>query len=448
VGAPSSGSGKTTLTLALLGALRKKGLSVQAFKCGPDFIDPTLHQVVTGRSSRNLDIRMCGKKWVHSTFTRHSQSADVLVIEGVMGLFDGGTSSTASLASTLGVPVLLVLDAGRMAESAAAVVKGFETLDPNVPLMGVILNNVGSPRHLALLKEAMAAHCSTPVLGYLPRNRDVSLPERHLGLHMGNEGRLTGEIQERLSNTAAEYIDLDQVLRASSWIELQPDTILQGFPTEPGPVRIAVAMDAAFCFYYDDNLDLFRSYGAEIVPFSPLSDPRLPEEVSGVYLGGGYPELYARALSENRSMLAAIHDWVSRDGLTFAECGGFMYLTEAIQDLEGHRYPMAGCFPTLSSMKKGRSALGYREPVTLEDSFFGPGGTVLSGHEFHYSFIDEMPEPVVRTFRDNGFGLEGYRVHNTVGSYLHTHFGRNPETAGSFIAACRNSRRACRGANT
>jgi len=438
VAAPSSGSGKTTLTLALLGALKRKGLKVQAFKCGPDFIDPTLHRVMTGRASRNLDIRMCGDEYVQSCFREFSAEADVSVVEGVMGLFDGGTSSTAAVARTLKLPVLLVVDAGRMAESAAATLKGFETLDPDLKVMGVVLNNVGSARHLSLLTGAIARHCTSPVLGHFPRTPGLLLPERHLGLHMGHEGVLNADLQARLEETALRHLDLEAILSHAVRLSVKPEARHQATCASSRPVRIAVAMDAAFCFYYEDNLDLFRSLGAEVVPFSPLSDASLPEGISALYLGGGYPELHAGPLSKNRDMLDAVRNWVSGGGITYAECGGFMYLTEAILDLDGNRFPMAGCFPVISRIRGGRAALGYRAPALRADTFFGTAGRVLNGHEFHYSDIENMPAAIERVFKCDE-GLEGYRIANTIGSYLHAHFGNSGSMIQNLINACRRA---------
>jgi len=435
VAAPSSGSGKTTVTLALLAAFRKMGLTVQAFKCGPDFIDPTLHRVLTERPSRNLDIRMCGKDFVRSCYNMHVSGADVAVVEGVMGLFDGGGASTASLARILGLPVLLVMDAGKMAESAAAVVKGFEALDPEICLLGVVLNNVGSARHMDLLAASIREYCATPIRGYVPRNADISLPERHLGLHMGQEGVLPPRLVQSLADAALQHVDIEAVLSASSIV--RPDSASPLLSDPPrGNIRVAVARDDAFCFYYDDNLDLLRAKGAELVAFSPLWDEKLPGNIQALYLGGGYPELYASTLSRNVSMRTSTREWVRGGGITYAECGGFMYLCRAIEDTDGNQYPMADCFPARTIMKQGRAGLGYRSPILLKDSFFGPSGVRLHGHEFHYSTVEDMPAGVERIFVSAPDGLEGYRLQNTIGSYLHVHFGNTPDLIANLVHAC------------
>lgn len=446
IAAPASGSGKTTVTLALMAALRARGLAVQPFKCGPDFIDPTLHRTVTGRVSRNLDIRMCGEQFVRECFASHSADADVSVIEGVMGMFDGGESSSAALARLLDVPLLLVLDAGKMAESAAAVVKGFESLDTGIRLAGVVMNRIGSDRHMRLVSDAVAAHCRTQVLGKFPKNANFAIPERHLGLHMGHENLFNAETLGRLAEAAEGGIDIDALLDDCRMPHGQCGQYGRSGPdgrNGQAVARIAVAMDDAFCFHYPDNLDMLEAFGAEIVPFSPLNNNCLPDGIDGVYLPGGYPELHIGALSANSFIRGAIHDWAMSGGVCYAECGGFMYLCDGMDDEDGFHRELAGIFPARPVMKPKLVSLGYREIETAADTFFGPAGTRLRGHEFHYSQIKSMPDsaeptdtalktPVERIYR----GADGYRVKNTVGSYVHIHFGSNPEAARNFVAAC------------
>ncbi len=443
VAAANSGSGKTTLTLALLAAFKKAGKSVQAFKCGPDFIDPTLHQLITGRPSRNLDLWMCGESFVNDCFTRHSTEdyIDVSIVEGVMGLFDGGKSSTASLAKALKkLPVLLLLDAGAMAESAAAMVKGFETFDPDLDIMGVVFNNIGSRRHYKMIIDSLHGNCKTKPLGYLPKNSGFEIPHRHLGLRMGKENPIDANALEELADTAQKYIDLGAILAEAT---ISVSTTRSRLPV-PQPstvscynnVRLAVAMDKAFCFYYEDNLEMLRRAGAEILPFSPLSDKNLPPGIDGLYLGGGYPEMHAAELSANTSMLASIKEWAERGGLIYAECGGFMYLTQGITDFEGRFHSMSGLFPTRSVMSKKRVRMGYREVELEKSSCLGEAGTRLRGHEFHYSDINEMPKEVERVFRLSDGKYEGYRIKNTMGGYIHIHFGFSPEAAENFVEFC------------
>jgi cobyrinic acid a,c-diamide synthase len=430
----SSGSGKTTVTLGLMAALHRRGMAVQPFKCGPDFIDPGLHQLVTGRVSRNLDLWMCGEAFTRATLARHGAGVDITIIEGVMGMFDGGISSSANLAVTLGLPTILVLDVRSMAESAAAVVRGFETLLPAAAPLGVILNRVASPRHLQLVSEAINNHCRAEILGSLPRQVDFAIPSRHLGLLTGDEAPLPPEGIEALAVAVEKNINLERLLSLC-----RPPQALLATPQPSSPnqrCRIGVARDRAFCFYYQDNLDLLAAAGAELVYFSPISDRQLPQGLNGLYLGGGYPELYARELSENGDMLGEIRNFAAQQKTIYAECGGFMYLTSGIVVEDGTFFAMAGIFPVRASMGKTRAALGYREATTLGRSCFGPPGTLLRGHEFHYSHIETMPDYVERLYRVTQGGSEGYRSGRILGGYLHLHFGFTPGAAEAFINSC------------
>jgi cobyrinic acid a,c-diamide synthase len=441
----SSGSGKTTITLGLLAALRKMGLAVQPFKCGPDFIDPGLHQLACGRVSRNLDLWMMGESQVRDTFATGTAGADISVIEGVMGMFDGQDSSSAALAQALGVPVVLILDVRSAAESVAAVLKGFETLAPEVAPVAVILNRVASPRHLELVSGAIRKHCRAEILGHLPQNLDFSMPSRHLGLFTGEEQPLSSEALENLAATISAQVNLPRLLELAAGAAAPPAGVASvRQKNRPVQVRIGVARDRAFCFYYEDNFDLLRAAGAELVFFSPLADQDLPEGIDGLYLGGGYPELYARELSGNLGMRQAISDWAQSGRPLYAECGGFMYLSEGIVGEDVGVLPMAGVFPVTARMQKKRASLGYREVRLEKDCFFGPAGTVLRGHEFHYSIIDAMPEHIERIYAVNtgvqgNQGREGYRHNNVLGGYLHLHFGYNPRMTMEFVRACRSA---------
>ncbi len=431
----SSGSGKTTVALGLMAAFRAKGLRVQPFKCGPDFIDPGLHQLVTGTVSRNLDLWMCGEEFTRSTFHANSRDADIAIIEGVMGMFDGGLSSSGSLAKTLGLPGILVLDVRSMAESAAAIVKGFETFLPEAAPKGVILNRIAGNRHLQLVSDAIREHCKAEVLGYLPRTVEFSIPSRHLGLLTGDEAPLSPAALQLLADTVARHIDLEKILTLCSSIAEVANT-----PT-PAPqearCRIGVARDKAFCFYYEDNFDLLREAGAELVFFSPIEDHELPENLDGLYLGGGYPELYAGQLSGNTAMRTAIHEWIENDRPVYAECGGFMYLTKGIVDQQGAFHPMVGAFPVKARMQEKRASLGYREVRTACPSCFGPAGTVLRGHEFHYSNIDPMPDHIALIYEVSNGTKEGYVYRRVLGGYMHLHFGFAPRVVNEFINYCR-----------
>lgn len=435
VSGTSSGSGKTTVALGLMAAYRQLGYVVQPFKCGPDFIDPGLHQLVTATVSRNLDPWMCGEDFTRMCYARHMRHGEVVVIEGVMGMFDGGMSSSSSLSQLLDVPGILVLDVSSMAESAAAIVKGFETLNPAAAPVGVILNRVASERHLQLVSDTIRRHCTAEILGHLPRSIDFSIPSRHLGLLTGDEAPISSEAVQLLGETVREHIDLHRLMQLSQKTIPEVPGLSQS-PAGP-PCRIAVARDRAFCFYYEDNFDLLRAAGAELVFFSPLDDRQLPDNINGIYLGGGYPELYAEELSGNASMLAALREWIEHDHVVYAECGGFMYLTRGINSLEERFHHLVGAFPVTASMQKTRASLGYREVQTRGQSCFGPPGTILRGHEFHYSTIDTMPESIDRMYQVNNGTTEGYAYRRVLGGYMHLHFGFTPQVAAEFINYCR-----------
>ncbi len=431
-----SGCGKTTLTLGIMAALRGRGVAVQPFKCGPDFIDPTLHRQITGRISRNLDVCMCGADFVRRTFAAHAPAAGISVIEGVMGLFDGGHGSAAHLAALLGVPVILVVDVRSAAESVAAVIKGFETLEQGIRVGGVILNRVGSSRHLQMIADAVRAHCRAEIIGALPRDSGISLSSRHLGLHMGPEMDLD---QERLAALINEYCDLDGLLQLASTATakckaLEPKEAAA--KSQPAPsVRLGLARDEAFCFYYQDNLDLLHRAGAVLVPFSPLHDDSLPENLDGLYLGGGYPELYASLLADNASMREDILHFSRSGRPVYAECGGFMYLCKAIVDIHGMEHPMAGVYPVRATMGQRLRRLGYRQVKMRVPALLGIQGAICYGHEFHYSAIDPMPDHVERAFLLEDGRYEGYNIQNTLAGYVHLHWGRTPDAAHCFVAA-------------
>ncbi|PLX83742.1 MAG: cobyrinic acid a,c-diamide synthase [Desulfuromonas sp.] len=443
VAAPASGQGKTTVTLALMAALRRRGLAVAPFKVGPDFIDPGHHGRVCGRPSRNLDGWMCGEERVRQTHVRGCAGADLAVIEGVMGLFDGASGdsdegSTAEIARWLGAPVLLVVDARSQARSAAALVQGFSTFDPRLEFAGVVFNRVGSPRHEELLREAMASSPGLPpVLGCLPRDEGLALPERHLGLVTAGDHPLDDAFLGRLADWIEDHVDIEKFL-ARPQSPCPEVRVAEGrVRGNPGEVRIAVARDEAFCFYYPENLELLEAAGAQLAFFSPLRDEFLPADIGGLYLGGGYPELHAERIAANRGLLRQIRDAAEGGLPVYAECGGFMLLAE---EIDGH--PMAGVFPARARMLKRRRALGYREVTLTADAPLGPAGTAARGHEFHYSEL-EMPEAVERAYRmsrrgGEDLGPEGYHLRNVLGSYVHLHFGSNPQVAANFVAFCRD----------
>ncbi len=435
VSGTSSGSGKTTVSLGLMAAFREKGYSVQPFKCGPDFIDPGLHRLITGKVSRNIDLWMSGEEHSRKTLSVNSRNADIAIIEGVMGMFDGGISSSGSLSETFNIPGILVLDVRSMAESAAAIVKGFEMLRPKAAPKGIILNRIASARHLQLVSDAVRENCDAEILGYLPRTLEFEIPSRHLGLLTGDESPLSPEAIQLLAKTVSEHINLERIEKLFSKSSEPFASALSGL--KEMQCRIGVARDKAFCFYYEDNFDILREAGCELVFFSPLTDTELPDNLDALYLGGGYPELYAQILSNNLPMIAAIREWIEQDRPVYAECGGFMYLTEGIIGHDNNFHKMVGAFPVRAHMQKTRASLGYREATTQTACCFGPPGTVLRGHEFHYSSINEMPDHIDRVYAVNNGTSEGYRYKKALGGYLHLHFGFTPQAAGEFINFCR-----------
>jgi len=447
ISAPQSGSGKTTVSLAIMAALARRCMMVAPFKCGPDFIDPGYHELVTGRPSINLDGWMCGEEFVRETFQARLTGQAIAIIEGAMGLFDGiGASSregsSAQIAAITGAPVVLVVNARGMAASAAALVKGFAGFDPQVRLAGVIFNNVGSESHAALLREALTSHCPEIFcFGCIPRDEAFAIPSRHLGLVTALDNPLPDQFIGRLADMAERCLDLDR-LAGLGFDFAQPAESRQSFSCDEPLVKIAVARDAAFCFMYEDNLRLLEDAGAELAFFSPLSDAALPAGIHGIYLPGGYPELYAGRLAENEHMKKAILVAVAGDVPVYAECGGFVYLTEGIDASDDQSSAdFVGIFPVRCRMLPRRKALGYRQVELTGDASIGAKGAVVRGHEFHYSEIGTMPEKVERYYRvsrrGEALGLEGFRIRNCLASYIHLHFGSDRNIAATFVATCR-----------
>jgi len=449
IAAPSSGSGKTTISIGIMAALMKRGLTVQPFKVGPDFIDPQYHRHVTGRQSHNLDGWMMGKGPAKEVYARGSKDAGVSVIEGVMGLYDGiGAKglqgSTAEAAELTGAPVILVVDARSMAGSVAALVRGFETHMDSIRVAGVILNRVGSERHEKLLREAVKRSCKARVIGAIPRTDGIDIPSRHLGLTTDVPGILTKKFLNTLTGLIDAHVDMDALLKIASRAR-KPDAAVKEMKNPKPKARLAVAMDEAFCFYYQYNLDLLAKNGLEIVPFSPLKDGGLPDNISGIYIGGGYPEMYARGLGMNDFIKRDIMDAAEIGIPIYAECGGLMYLTEGIRDTEGVFHPMVGLLPTKARMLERRKALGYRE-VTIRSgkNLFTPGKKAR-GHEFHYSDIDFMPTGVKRVYKllkpsTGEVEKEGYVTGSVLASYVHLHFASNREFAKSFAEKVKSVR--------
>ncbi len=443
-----SGVGKTTIATALMAALSRRGLRVQAFKVGPDFIDPSFHRYATRRLSRNLDGWMLSRESNAAIFTRSCRDADIAVVEGVMGLFDGRDTlsengSTAEMAKWLGAEVALVVDAAAMARSAGALVHGFETFDPAVRLTGVIFNRVAGEGHYAFLRDAVLRHCRAKPLGYLPTAMDITLPKRHLGLVTADEVMQSGTL-EAMADWIESGLDLDGLIASAGASVVCDQPLSEVPPSESGEVRIGVARDIAFCFYYQDNLDLLTDSGAKLVEFSPLRDARLPGRLGGLYLGGGYPELHAAALAANHTMLADIRAFAASGAPLYAECGGFMYLTEGIVDLEGRSHDLAGIFPVRARMQKGLARLGYVEVRGSLSSEWLTSSECARGHEFRHSEIDEMPPSVSRNYTAVSRTREwqdGFSVRGVLGSYIHLHFESCPAFARRFVRMCASHRR-------
>ncbi len=414
---------------------------------GPDYIDPGHHTRITTTVSRNLDGWMLSRRTNLASFHTHTRGCDIAVVEGVMGLFDGydGRSeegSTAQMAKWLGLPVLLVVDARSMARSAAALVHGFETFDPDLAFAGVLFNNVGSPRHLDYLKESLEGHVRMPCLGGIGRETDAEIPERHLGLYTAEDHALKPAAIERFADLIEDGMDVGGLLSdLSPYPKCPTDGGLSSRGTEK-KVRLGVAADNAFCFYYQDNLDLLASFGAEIVRFSPLADRDLPADLDGLYFGGGYPELFAERLSSNGPMRRQVLQAVKKGMPVYGECGGFMYLGRSLVDVKGRTYGMAGCFPLDFEMNPQLRSLGYREVTLTERSLLGPKGRTLRGHEFHYSKISGQQNALKNIYRvTTRAGLEkpveGFQINRCLGSYAHLHMGSNTEAARAFVFACR-----------
>ncbi|MGY5956366.1 cobyrinate a,c-diamide synthase [Kosakonia sp. BK9b] len=443
-----SGCGKTTVTLGLLKALQQSGLRVQPFKVGPDYLDTAWHTAVTGVFSRNLDSFMLPAPTLNALFTEHLLAADVAVIEGVMGLYDGyGTDphycSSAALAKQLGVPVILLVDGKAVSTSIAATVMGFQHFDPQLPIAGVIINRVNSDSHYQLLKHAIERYCGLPVLGYVPTVAGVALPERQLGLVTARESVIDTPAWRDFALRLQQTVDIHQLL-ALSKIDTLPQGTSPALPSLAGAgLTLALADDEAFNFYYPDNLQLLARAGVRIVRFSPLHDNALPE-CQMLWLGGGYPELHAHTLSENRAMLEAIRDAHRRGVAIYAECGGLMYLGSSLRDADGVCWPMANVIPGHSEMGRRLTRFGYCEARATRQTLLAAAGETLRGHEFHYSDFTAQRECVLDCHKTrDGEVLSrwqgGWQVGNTFASYLHLHFAQRPQMLNHWFAAARHS---------
>jgi cobyrinic acid a,c-diamide synthase len=426
IAAPHSGAGKTTVTLALLAALDRRNLIVRAAKAGPDYIDPAFHTAVTGSASVNLDSWAMSARLLDALAAQMADGADVVVIEGVMGLFDGapGTSgrrgATAELAAHFGLPVVLVIDVARQGQSAAAMVRGFAMHDPAVRVGGVILNNISGERHRALVADAVAA-LDIPVLGALPREPALTLPERHLGLVQAAEHADLAALADRLAAVAGKHLDLDAIVACAAPFKItSPACRTQALP--PPGQHIALARDRAFSFVYPHVIDAWQKAGAEILPFSPLADEPPPEAADCCWLPGGYPELHAGALAAARRFAGGLRRFAETHPV-HGECGGYMVLGESLEDADGRRHAMTALLGHSTSFARRKLHLGYRSARLLHDAALGRAGTLVRGHEFHYASLTAAgaDEPFAEVADSEGrtAGKTGGRRGLVTGTFFH-----------------------------
>ncbi len=457
VAGTSSGAGKTSVACGLIAALRARGLVVQGFKVGPDYIDPTYHALASGRPGRNLDAFLSGPELVAPLTLHGMAGADIAVVEGVMGLFDGASgrgelASTAHVAKLLGAPVLLVIDAAAMARSAAAIVHGYRTFDPDVEVAGVIVNKVGSDHHVQLLREAIEP-LGVPVVGALRRDDRVAAPERHLGLvPAGEREARTATAIEALGEAVRERVDLDAILAlarsapplaGAAWTPEPGAAGTAGAPVAgdggvktagapvagDGAATIAIARGPAFSFHYEENLELLRAAGATLAPFDPLNDPALPEGAGALVLAGGFPEVFGAELSANAALREQVAAFARAGRPVLAECGGLLYLCDELDGL-----PMCGVLPARGRMA-GRLSIGYREAVALGDSPSWRAGEAVRGHEFHYSAVEGDAAPAWELSARGTARAEGFATGAVHASYLHVHWAAFPQAARRLVAA-------------
>lgn len=461
-----SGVGKTTITLAILAYLKRQlkpelnrgEVTVQSFKVGPDYIDPMFHYYVTGRPCRNLDPVLTSEDYVQRCFADHTQGVEFALVEGVMGLFDGvrevrgidpagenvgysnDFASTAHIARLLSLPALLVIDCSRLSGSVAAIAHGYRSWDPRIRLAGLVLNRVGSDRHLQLLKEAITP-LNLPILGVFRREENITIPDRHLGLVPTEELPELDQIIDKLATIAADSFDWEKLLPLlkTNPVNLVQENIQANY--QEIPIKIGVARDAAFSFYYQDNLDILAYLGAELIPFSPLENSHLPSGLQGLYFGGGFPEMFGEQLSENITLRQELFQAIQTGMPTIAECGGLMYLSASITDFQAQSWPMVGVLPSSTIMDRYLT-LGYRGAIAQKSTPLLAAGEVIFGHEFHRSrLVSEPTSPLFKTWRlsqaDREFMFEGWAINqNLHASYIHLHWGHRPEIAQRFLKYC------------
>jgi len=444
----NSGVGKTSITLGLIRLFQKKNLSVQAFKVGPDFIDTGYHAFLSNKPAINLDSWMLSKDYNIENFLYYSKNNKISIIEGVMGLYDGFSTtdddgSSALIAKWLKVPVILVVNASSMARSAAAIVKGFETFDPNINIVGVIFNHVSGENHYSYLSESVSHYCNAKPLGYIPKNSFKPLPSRHLGLVTIEDSNFEKNFFDEYAMILEKHINIDKLLSLTKYKTKIFNNIEKKEKSLKKNIKIGVAKDKAFCFYYHDNIEILKKFGAEIIFFSPLNDKKLPDNLDALYFGGGYPELYSKELSANKQLLSEIKNFSEKKKIIYAECGGFMYLTKGIIDTHNNFFELVGIFDDIAVMNKKLSKLGYAEINIIQDTFFGKN-IKAKGHEFHYSHLKYNGEKLAKVYevkmRKGLQKFEGYKLNNTVGSYIHLHFGSNLEIIKNLISFIENQK--------
>lgn len=447
VAGTSSGVGKTSVALGLAATLARRGMRVQTFKVGPDFLDPGYLALASGRTSYNLDTWMCGADYAKNLYARKTADADIAVVEGVMGMYDGADAahsggSTAEIAALLGAPVLLVVNARGAARSLAAVVKGFCEFERDARIAGIAANFCGGERHAAILRDAMASVNLPPLMAAIPKGALPELSSRHLGLVSADARTLTAQTIRQLADALEAHADIAALIAATaSAVTRKAETARA--PAAP-KARIGVAMDEAFHFYYHDSLEALERAGAELVRFSPVRDAALPEGLDGLYLGGGYPEEHARAISQNTGMIRSIVEFADAGKPVYAECGGLIYLSRGVETVDGTRYPFAGILPVWARMRNSYKSLGYAEAVFTRDTLLGKAGESVKGHMFHYSEL--MDDPLGREGWSAAYAVrrkgaetpEGFfSGKNVLATYLHAHLASHPAAVKSFVNRCR-----------
>ncbi len=442
-----SSVGKTSITLALLRLLRNQGIPVQPFKAGPDYIDPGHHKQAAGVPSYNLDSWMCTRSYLKKLFADIMQPGKLAVVEGVMGLFDGAyptrdKGTTADIAKLFNLPVVLVIDGSQMARSAAALIEGFTKFDPELKFLGVIANRVSSPKHANLIKAALKYHTDVPYLGNIPVDPSLTINERHLGLHQSLEQ--ADKRYDDWANHINKHIDIKSLLRQAGFTKAKrlssAPTIKRWARKSARPFKVGIARDEAFQFCYQDTLDLIQHHSGSISFFSPLRDKKLPEELDWLYFPGGYPELFAKKLGKNQSIIKCIQNFVKKRGV-LAECGGLMYTGKVIIDSYGVNHTMLGLLNFSTTMKPSGLTIGYRDMSA--NGLPGQNGRInLKGHEFHFSSLKSNRETPVFTQKDSKNAepvMDGYIKNRTLALYSHIYWGSSPNTFTALVEWMRGS---------